>query len=673
MEKIKKRGYRYHFSALILLLFVILLSTSVIAQQDDNDSATNGAAKETPDAITDIEDADNEGIDDEVDEFKDAELTADEGITPDSAFYFVDEFFDQFGDEISVKEEKIAEIRAMVEARDIEAARISLESYQQEAEALVKEVTPDENEAVKRSAAAIRNTLEEIETDIPEEDRKEFVDDVIERESSIVTASEIASKIRDLCKTLSELDPVEYGRTCKIGDDAPEWRKRLHRELTAEQEKEAKAFFEIMAQCFETSGRECRCEDISVSAFADKCSVVAPLAVKCDEGDEDACNIMDDETESMEDLLPDYLQDVMRDVEERFGESQFDNFAPKECRDAGATTPKECFRIMFRIHAPPACIEAFDKGEIDPSNEREAREACEKIMFEENAPQECVEAGVTTPQECGKIMFKLNAPQECIDTGLTGDNRGDENKCRLIMESKGKGPGGYGPPAVGVRCNNIQDAEERLKCYDSAVQGASRYHEDVNRGPGGGGWPPQCRAAQALDKDSCEQVIRQEHEARFREVKEFEQNFAQQCQAKGGAWDCGYGGVTPENPCRCYFTEQREPYRPPQIESPQQQPFQQPQQPFQQPQQQPQQPQPIQCPEGQYFDSGINGCKSSTPPAETTPTTTTTTTPTTETTTTTTQTETTPTPTTETPAGTGSVITGNIISDNIFVNYFFDR
>ncbi|MEK6951531.1 MAG: hypothetical protein AABX29_00795, partial [Nanoarchaeota archaeon] len=61
---------------------------------------------------------------------------------------------------------------------------------------------------------------------------------------------------------------------------------------------------------------------------------------------------------------------------------------------------------------------------------------------------------------------------------LTGENRGDEKKCRLIMESKGRGPGGEGPPALGIRCKNIENSEERLKCYDSALEGAGREFEE---------------------------------------------------------------------------------------------------------------------------------------------------------------------------------------------------
>jgi len=62
---------------------------------------------------------------------------------------------------------------------------------------------------------------------------------VIVQEKDIATAAAIASKIKELCVALSELDPREYSRVCRTQDDsqAPEW----HRELA--QIIEAKAFF----------------------------------------------------------------------------------------------------------------------------------------------------------------------------------------------------------------------------------------------------------------------------------------------------------------------------------------------------------------------------------------------------------------------------------------------
>lgn len=567
-------------SVLVLSIFIlvgILLSlfNSMSVYAQENDSLQKDVQNET--IIK--SDGTNESADNFGEEFSDSELESDAGITPDSNFYFVDEFFDKFSDEIKVREEKIAEIRAMIKAGNIEAAKISLESYKEYADALEKESDPDKKDEAQRSAAAIRNTIRELENDIPEDERGDFVDDVINREERISIAVEIASKVKELCEQLSKIDPLEFSRVCKSDKDSPEWQKKFHRDLTEEQKKEVQAFGKIMSECFRTQGEQCRCEDISIKPFANRCSIVAPLALKCDEGDESACESMDDATEGMEDLLPDYLQDVMADIERRYGGDQFESHMPEECREVGAKTAKECMKVMFRLNAPEECIKALDEGRIDLSNEREARKACEEIMFKENAPEECIEVGLKDPKECGKLMFRQNAPQECLDAGLTGDNRGDEKKCREIMESQRKeggprgGPGGFNPD-----CRRIENADERLKCYDSALEGSRS--EERNHG----GWPQQCEEAKALTRESCEVVMREfgekqrqnfnqdreRGEGEFREGGEFNKG---EGQFRGP--ECGENqhSECDQSGCRCVDNQQpSQGFIPPEGFNPEQQP-----------------------------------------------------------------------------------------------------
>jgi len=458
------------------------------------------------------EDAESKIIEELGEEYTDEELEVSEGITPDSAFYFIDDFFDRFADEVKVRQEKIAEIRAMIQEGNFEAAREALKRYKEYADNLEREISPEQRDDARRSAAAIYNVLKSFESQIPEGDRDEFFHDIIEREGRIVTAAEIAGKIKELCETLSELDPLEYSRVCKTNDDSPRWQQDLHKDLTEEQRKEAEAFFEIMFQCFETSGGTCRCEDISITAFANKCSVIAPLAYACDvENNEAACDKMDsiEDEEPIEDLLPDYLREVLFRLENRYEDERFDNYAPRECREAGATTREECEKIMFRLNAPPECVKALERGEIDISNERESREVCERLMFELEAPFECKEAGLTDFRECGKLMFRLNAPPECLAAGLTGEYRSDEKKCRDLVG------GDFGPrdqgPVFNFNCAGIENPEERLACYD---QGISNVHD---------------------------------YDVRYEETKERERQCAQSCLAEGGAWDFS-GGV-----CNCHF------------------------------------------------------------------------------------------------------------------------
>ena len=483
------------------------------------------------------------------------------GITPDSTFYFIDEFFDRFGNCIDNRKEKIAEVKEMVKIGKIEEAKDALRKYEECAREVEKEVSPEEKDDVKRSSRVIRSALREMDKEIPKSERDEFRG-VIDKEKKIEAAAEIASKIKELCEQLSKLDPNEYARVCRTKDDSPRWQRELDDDLTEEQREAARKFAEVMGQCFRTQGRECQCSELEEinKPFADRCSIVAPLASKCEAGDESACEAMDDATEGIEELLPDYLQDVFEELEEGVSEDQFEFHMPIECREERAKTPKACIEVMFRRNVPGPCLNALDRGEISFENEREAREACEKIMFEEHAPQECIEAGLRNPKECGVFMFKQNAPQECIEAGLTGEHRDDPRKCeRLMREQFGEGPEGGGPrgPGFGPDCRGIQNSEERLKCYDGALEGI---------GPGGpagfggregrGHWPPPCEEAKAFTRESCEKIMIDSSKKRFAETKRYEENFAGACRAKGGRWDCSFGDVTPGEPCRCFFDEE---------------------------------------------------------------------------------------------------------------------
>src|SRR3989344_142070 len=257
------------------------------------------------------------------------ELTVGAGATPDSAFYFLDEFFDRFGNRIKIREEKIAEIKIMVQDGKIEEAKISLGNYLKEAEKLEKEVEPEQEQEAIISAAAIRNVVKEIRDEIPEEERELLVGEIIKKEESIIAAAEIAGKIKDLCVQLAGLDPVQYSKVCQIDDDAPKWKKRLNDDLTKEQKEEARKFGKIMSECFRTSGQECKCEEISFYDFSVACSKAAPLATACDiDGDDSACDELD-RLKMPE--LPEHLHGILDDIEGEYIGGKYEMHMPKEC------------------------------------------------------------------------------------------------------------------------------------------------------------------------------------------------------------------------------------------------------------------------------------------------------------------------------------------------------
>ncbi len=521
-----RRGLVFVF---IVLVLISVLSFGVYAIDEDadgfdsdsdcDDSNPNiySGAVEVPDngiddncnsvidELSDDENLDNTDV--PQDEFSDSQLEVGAGITPDSGFYFVeDSILSKFRSDLDNREKKIAEVKEMIKAGDVDSARKSLERYKGYADELEKEADPEKRDEARRSASAIRNAIREIESEIPEENREEFVDDIIDREGRIVTAVEIAGKIKELCKQLSGLDPNEYARVCSTGDDAPSWQKKLDKDLTNEQREEAKKFGDVMSECFKTAGQQCRCDEIPYPEFANACSAAAPLATACEiNGDEDACEKLDS-LEMPE--LPDHLQDIFESLEGDISEAQFGLHMPRECEEAGATSPKECAKVMIQTNAPEECKEELLSRNIQ--NEREAREICEEIMFKLNAPEECVSAGLKDPKECGRLMFRANAPQECIDAGLTGENRNDHKKCEEIMDGlEGEGRGGPGPRGFGGNCREIQNPEERLKCYDGVLEGAGEFRGDF--------------------------------EKRFSGNREIEMQCANKCRAENKAWDFSGG------------------------------------------------------------------------------------------------------------------------------------
>ena len=511
--------------------------------EEESHSETDDSTDSTDDSTDETTSEEDNDVDEE---FADEEFDRSAGLTPDSPLYFLeDAIFTRFRGDIANREKKIAEIKKMIEEENYADARKALAKYKKFADKLEEEVDPERKEEARRTAARIRKVLRELRDQIPEEDREEFVDDIVDQEGRIATAAEIAAKIKDLCETLAKVDPSQYARTCKTDDDAPKWKKDLDKRLTGDQKEEAEKFFRVMSQCFEDAS-QCQCDEISVTAFAEKCSVIAPLAAACDGGDENACDEMDaiEDEEPIEDLLPPHLQEVLREME-RYNDARHENHIPRECEEAGVTDRKGCMRIMFEQNAPPACVKALENGEIDLSSERKAREQCEAIAFLDEAPQECIEEGIKDHRECGAFMFEQNAPIECIEAGLTGESPRDHRECdkiRRSMDGDHEGPGrGF---AFGANCAQIDDKDEKLECFENAFSDQNRGPRDFdNRGPGNF----EDRDFQPRDRfDNRGPGNFDDRRDGF--TKEDERRFAKQCEDRGGAWNCGFGG---DNPCRC--------------------------------------------------------------------------------------------------------------------------
>ncbi|MEK6835164.1 MAG: hypothetical protein AABX61_02785 [Nanoarchaeota archaeon] len=467
----------------------------------------------------------------------DVKIDEDPGLTPDSELYFIDNIFESIlvGDNpkkaLLYKEEKIAEVRLMIEQGKIEDAKKALEKYEDYNDILEKEVSPEIEKESRETSKAVKEFFDDVKDNIKDEEILKIIEKSGQTEDKIALAAKISKQVETLCKSLSELDPLQYERVCKTDKEAPKWQKELDKKLTKEQEEEAKEFFGIMSQCFKNP-KECQCSEIKISSFAEQCSIIAPLAAECMEGNQESCEKMEEVGDPIE-LLPFHLQEVMEEVEKRYGESQYDLYIPQECKEAQALDRESCMKVMFKLNAPEECVAAFESGEIDIKNEREAREKCEEIMFKTNAPEECIEAGLKDPKECSKLMFKTYAPQECIDAGLTGELRSNEKKCREIMEGQDKvrreGPHG---PAPGFNCKGIENSEERLKCFDLALERIGFEGEDFEKREefrrSEEGFPPQCKEANALTRESCEEVMKKIGQERRRDFEEERQKSEEQ-------------------------------------------------------------------------------------------------------------------------------------------------
>ena len=534
----QNRGVRIAF-----LLFAIFVVSSIyiISAQENvstdavSDTSAFPGSQETAggvggDETTSTPETEEQDVSDLITEAEsfDEELQTSGGLTPGSPLYFVDTFFDGFQSDASVREEKVSEMKVLAlkcgegDAGACEDVETSFEKYKEHADKFEKEVSPEEKEDAARSSKAIRGAIvRDIAQNLEPGKKDELIREVVQKEKNIETAAEVAGKIKELCSQLSELDPSQYAKVCSAGGDAPLWQRDLDKTLTDEQKKEAEAFFDVMTECMKSSGKTCRCEDIGVTAFSEQCSVVAPLAVKCEKGDEEACDEMEIESEEMMDSLPPHLRNALINADE-FEREQYNSFMPPECVEAGVTDHQGCFKVMFKVHAPPECQLALEEGTITATTERQAREQCEKIMFEANAPPECIEAGLKNPKECGSLMFTSQAPEECIKAGITGESRADPEKCRELMESfRGEEGEFRGPPRGGFGggdCMSMQDPEKRLECFDNAAKGAVSHFED-KRG----------------------------FEDRFKETKQKERQCSESCYADGSAWDFTNGQCTCKN------------------------------------------------------------------------------------------------------------------------------
>jgi hypothetical protein len=287
-----------------------------------------------------------------------------------------------------------------------------------------------------------------------------------------------------------------------------------------------------MKQCFKTSGQDCACEEIPFYDFSIACSRAAPLAIACDiDGEEIAC----DDLENLEmPELPDWLEPIWEDLEEEMMKAQYDMHMPRECVEAGVTSPRECGRVMIETHAPLECKSALLSSGCE--DERECREICDAIMFELHTPQECIDGGITDPEECARFMDSF------------------------------RGPGGG---LRGPDCGRIEDPMERLECYDNR---GNEFEDHYGPGEGYEGegeltwqcrenrihWPPDCETFMREEWPEQERRLAEEGEQRRENEEDWRvqsEECANSCDLENGWWDFRDENGDGVKECVCYATE----------------------------------------------------------------------------------------------------------------------
>ncbi len=515
-------------TVLSVILLAIILSSFAYAQDSDidQDSSADASVENSVSEEVAIEEDSTDILDEASEEYSDETLDIDAGTTPGEFGYFVDDFFDQFGNEADVMAEKFKEMKQLLAEGKKDEAKIALENFREYAKKLQENADPEDRDKIRKYMAAINHEL----VSLRGQGNDELIIEVEDSARNTLSAVELSRIIKDACSKLIELsasDPTaegQFNKLCKPSEDSSEWHKEYYEDLTKEQQEEVKKFVKEIKQCFRNPA-DCNCAAATDNqAFVNSCELITKAEVDCRAGDESACQLSQDLGEEIFQSLEDkpYLRDALKDIEREFSDmddDRFDNHLPEECEEAGATDRESCMKVMFKLNAPEECVAAVENGDIDLSNEREARKQCEEIMFTSNAPEECISEGIRDHKECGKFMFKENAPQECIDAGLTGESQRDHKKCEEIMNSiRGEeGPGGQGQ-GINFDCRKIQDSDERLDCFDKVASGAQEHFD--NRGEGS--WPPECEEAGATDKDSCGEIMRKKFGERREAQGEFD-------------------------------------------------------------------------------------------------------------------------------------------------------
>ena len=396
-------------SIIVSLIFLAIILSSFGYAQDSDIAEDIAPEEDTPEEQTLEEEqtTEEEGVDDGAteertdildeasEEYLGETLEVDAGTTPGQFGYFIDDFFDQFGNKADTMAEKFAELKQLLSEGKKEEAKVALENFREYAKKLQEEASPEDRDKIRKYMAAINHEL----TLLKSQGNDDIISKVEDSARSTLNALELSKIIQDACGKLIELSAsnvdaeLQFNNLCKPSEDSSKWHKKYYEALTQEQQEEVKRFVKEIKQCFKNPA-SCDCSAATDNqAFVNNCEMITKAEVDCRDGDESACKLSEDLGKEIFQSLEDkpYLREALKEIEREFSDMEddrFDNHMPPECIDAGATDRQSCMKIMIEQgnEIPEECKAplkaAIEKGE---TNERNLREICEATMFDLDA------------------------------------------------------------------------------------------------------------------------------------------------------------------------------------------------------------------------------------------------------------------------------------------------
>ncbi len=350
------------------------------------------------------------------------EITVDPGSVPGDFFYSIDTSLDEFRLFLASKEkeaivaseirkERLAEAYELAEqGESAENILAVIEDADKKGAIVLDQINPEAHLGIQEDSRQNIEVLHALEEKVPEQALpalQQAIQKQLSQEEKTRIIAQITSSINSLCTKLIQLVGLDQAiseepRCNPENENAPEWLKEKSENDYKEFDKSAKKKFMKEIKNCQENPRECRCEEIPIKSFSEKCKVIIPEYIKCKESqDQEACMKMESLTK---DEMP--MDDVPEDLMKEMYEMKKD-MMPPECKEAGATE----------------------------------RESCEKIMREKYWPYECKEANAMTEESCSKIMQakaeqymkeRFQGPPECMKDG----NFIGEEACRSLMKER---------------------------------------------------------------------------------------------------------------------------------------------------------------------------------------------------------------------------------------------